>query len=89
MDVIEKSTRDMRTELGSIAEKVEAGEARVVVTKYGRPAYAIVPISDFETLQGTAEPISEHQRQLLEMLDGLIAERVKAILLGGLKSERG
>lgn len=89
MKVIEKSTREMRTELGSLVEAVEGGETRVVITKYGRPAYAIVPITDFETLQGTADPLSQSQRDALALLDTLIAERVKAILLGGLKHGEG
>jgi prevent-host-death family protein len=43
------SVTDARRNLGKLLDRVNRGE-RIVITRYGKPFVAIIPISDFRLL---------------------------------------
>jgi prevent-host-death family protein len=46
------SVTDARRNFGKLLDRVERGE-RIVITRYGKPFVALIPISDFELLAQT------------------------------------
>jgi prevent-host-death family protein len=46
------SVTDARRSFGKLLDCVERGE-RIVVTRYGRPFVAVIPISDLQLLERT------------------------------------
>jgi len=51
--------RDFRSNLASVLSDVADRRDHVVVTRNGRPAAALVPIDEYETLEETAEILSD------------------------------
>lgn len=54
------SVTDARRNIGKLLDRVERGE-RIVITRYGKPFVAVIPISDLKLLTRTK---AERQRML-------------------------
>jgi prevent-host-death family protein len=54
------SVTDARRNFGKLLDRAERGE-RIVITRYGRPFVAVIPISDLQLLERTK---SKMQRSL-------------------------
>ena len=52
------SVTDARRSFGKLLDRVERGE-RIVITRYGKPFVAVIPISDLQLL---AQTNAKHQR---------------------------
>jgi prevent-host-death family protein len=53
------SVRDFRSNLAQLMSDVADRRDHVVVTRNGRPAAALVPIDEYESLEETAEILSD------------------------------
>jgi prevent-host-death family protein len=51
--MLERSVSRARSEFAELANRVMFKEERVVITRYGRPAMALVPVADLERLKLT------------------------------------
>ena len=51
--------RELRSELAEILDQVADLREHVIVTRRGRPAAAIVPIDEYESLEETMEVLSD------------------------------
>ena len=49
--------REFRHDLTDIAGRVQHRDERVVITRNGRPAFAVVPVSDLEALEALEDQI--------------------------------
>lgn len=63
------SLADVKNRLSEVVDKIERAHGRVVITKHGRPAVALVSIEDLESLEETLEILSN---------PGLVGEIKKA-----------
>jgi prevent-host-death family protein len=48
---------EARTQLAELVGRVTYGGARIVLTKHGKPAAALVPIEDLQRLGTPTEPV--------------------------------
>lgn len=51
--------RELRAELAGLLDQVADLREHLIVTRRGRPAVAIVPIDEYESLEETAEVLSD------------------------------
>lgn len=49
---------DVKNRLSEVVDQIERAHGRVVITKHGRPAAALVSIEDLESLEETLEILS-------------------------------
>lgn len=52
------SLADVKNRLSEVVDNIERSHGRVVITKHGRPAVALVSIADLESLEETLEILS-------------------------------
>lgn len=50
---------DVKNRLSEVVDRIERAHGRVVITKHGRPAVAIVSIEDLESLEETLEILGD------------------------------
>jgi prevent-host-death family protein len=50
------TTADARRQLASLIARVHTTKQRTILTRYGRPVVALVPMEDFHALGGVAAP---------------------------------
>ena len=89
--------KELRADLAELLDQVADRREHVIVTRYGRPAAAIVPIDEYEGLEETAEILSDHvalkaiQRGLSDLKAGRVAtlDEVRADLAKRKNSRRG
>ena len=49
-DAVEMQAEEVRTGLSDVLDRVRHDRERVIITRYGKPIAALVPMSDFESL---------------------------------------
>jgi prevent-host-death family protein len=64
--------RELRSRLSEVLSAVADRRDHVLVTRNGRPAAALVPIDEYESLEETAEVLSDPQA--IEAIDAGLAE---------------
>src|SRR5438093_13416672 len=71
--------KELRADLAELLDQVADRREHVIVTRHGRPAAAIVPIDEYESLEETAEILSDPaalraiQRGLADLKAGRVA----------------
>ena len=68
---------EARDVLGDVVGRVQYGRERIVLTRHGRPAAAVVPMSDYEVLESIENEI-DLADALAAARDPKNAERVAA-----------
>ena len=89
--------KELRAELAELLDQVADRREHVIVTRHGRPAAAIVPIDEYESLEETAEILSDPaalraiQRGLSDLKAGRVAslDEVRADLAKRKNPRRG
>jgi len=73
--------KELRAELAELLDQVADRREHVIVTRHGRPAAAIVPIDEYESLEETAEILSDPAalRAIQRGLSDLKAGRVTTL----------
>lgn len=66
---------DVKNRLSEVVDRLERAHGRVVITKHGRPAAALISIEDLESLEETLEILSTPQ--LVEEIKQARAEVAK------------
>jgi prevent-host-death family protein len=79
--------KELRSKLGQFLSDVVDRRDHVLVTRNGRPAAALVPIDEYESLEETAEILSDPDA--LDALEVGLAElsRGETVTLEGLRRE--
>ena len=63
---------DVKNRLSEVVERLEREHGRVIITKHGRPAVALLSVEDLESLEETLEILGD--RHLVEELREAEAE---------------
>ena len=63
---------DVKNRLSEVVERLEREHGRVIITKHGRPAAALLSVEDLESLEETLEILGD--RHLVEALREAEAE---------------
>lgn len=59
LDAQHLALADVKNRLSELVEQVDGEHARIVVTKHGRPAAALVSIDDLESLEETLDVLAD------------------------------
>jgi antitoxin YefM len=79
--------RELRESLARLLDQVADLREHVVVTRHGRPAAVLIPIDEYESLEETAELLSD-PRALESIATGLAEiERGETVTLDELREE--
>jgi prevent-host-death family protein len=79
--------REFRSNLSELLSDVADRREHVLVSRYGRPVAALVPVDEYEALEESAEILSDHDA--LAALEAGLAElaRGEAVTLEDLRRE--
>jgi len=89
--------KELRADLAELLDQVADRREHVIVTRHGRPAAAIVPIDEYESLEETAEILSDPaalraiQRGLADLKAGRVStlDEVRADVAKRKSARRG
>lgn len=79
--------RELRSELASVIDRVADLREHVIITRRGRPAAVLIPVDEYESLEETAEVLSDAET-LAAIDEGLgEIERGETVTLADLRQD--